>query len=316
VVNSYLDMLVCAQLCNSRGLALFSFVRLPPCVSRPFAGAPLHRLSLTHGERLRVVGCGLTGKLVRLLSLGTGCHFEPRNKWCACHKLMQIAVRRVAAGLAAAVRDKNGKEAAELCASGQCAAAVVPLQKAIYLGHLSSLALKAWLLINGREGVAKSMKRGFELAAEGERFGCHHCQGVMAFCYLNSYGCEYNRARSLELALESSRRGSRYGQHTLGKLKILWDLPQALVLIGQAALQGLDEAQMSMGILSKDWNETLRWYQLAAAQGHPEAMCILAYGHHTGHGVAVDEDEAIRLYTRARAAGSKRAARELKRLGA
>ena len=187
------------------------------------------------------------------------------------------------------------------------------------MGHLSSLALKAWLLIHGREGVAKSKKRGFELVAEGERLGCHHCQGVMAFCYLNGYGCEYSRARSLELALESSRRGSRYGQHTLGKVQPIVDIDnmaQALAFYRLAALQGLDEAQFIVGILATDWNEGMRWYQLAAAQGHPEAMCIVAYCHQTGHGVAVDKDEAIRLYTRARAAGSKRAADELKRLGA
>jgi TPR repeat protein len=326
VVKSYLDMLVCAQLCNSQGLALFSFVRLPPCVPRTFAGATLNGMTLMYAERLRAVGCGLKGKLVRLLSLGTDCYFEPRRNWRACHKL----VRHVASGLAAAVRDKNAIEAEELCASGQCAAAVVPLQKAIYLGHLSSLALKAWLLINGREGfVAKSKKRGregvaktkereFELVAKGNRLGCKHCQGVMAFCYLESYGCEYNRARSLELALESSRRGSKYGQHTLGKLHILQNRSQALAFYRLAALQGLDEAQYSMGssFFLQDWNEGLRWYQLAAAQGHPEAMCIVACCHQRGHGVAVDVDEAIRLYMRARAAGSKRAARELNWLGA
>jgi hypothetical protein len=101
-------------------------------------------------------------------------------------------------------------------------------------------------------------------------------------------------------------------------LHVLQDRAQALAFYRLAALQGLDEAQFSMGISSflPDWNESLRWYRLAAAQGHPEAMCIVAYCHQTGHGVAVDGDEAIRLYTRARAAGSKRAADELKRLGA
>jgi hypothetical protein len=64
-------MCVSAQLCDAQGAALFPFVRLPPRVRRPLAGAAVHDMSLTHGERLRIVGCALTGKLVRLLSLGT-----------------------------------------------------------------------------------------------------------------------------------------------------------------------------------------------------------------------------------------------------
>jgi hypothetical protein len=110
-------------------------------------------MSLTHGERLRVMGCGLKSKLVRLLSLGVG-HFEPQRNMRSCCTMMQFIVRRVAAGLAAAARDRVAKEAEELCGTGQCAAALVPLQQAIDLGHLPSRALKAWLLIKGREGVA------------------------------------------------------------------------------------------------------------------------------------------------------------------
>ena len=70
VVKSYHGTLVWAQLCNPQGVTLFSFVHILPGVPRPFAGAPVYRMSLTHGERLRAVGCGLKGKLARLLSLG------------------------------------------------------------------------------------------------------------------------------------------------------------------------------------------------------------------------------------------------------
>jgi TPR repeat protein len=90
-----------------------------------------------------------------------------------------------------------------LLAAGQCAAAAAQLQRAIDLGDLSSRALKAWLHIDGREGVAKDGKTAFELAEECARLGCHHCQGVMADCYFWGYGCKRDEARSLELALES-----------------------------------------------------------------------------------------------------------------
>jgi hypothetical protein len=156
VAQSCLGMCVSVHLCDAQGAALFPFVRLPPRVRRPFAGAPVDSMSLTHGERLRVVGCALMGKLVRLLSLGTSCYFEPDRNWRACHKLMHFKVGRVAAklmhSLAAAVGNKVGKEAEELCASGQYAAAAVALKLAVYLGHLPSRARTAWMLIHGREG--------------------------------------------------------------------------------------------------------------------------------------------------------------------
>jgi hypothetical protein len=136
-------MCVSAQLCDVQGAALFPSVRLSQRLRRPFAGAPVYDMSRTHGERLRVVACALTGKLVRLLSLGVGRtsttttstvstttaptpirgtsttttittvitthyppHFEPDRNRRACHKLMQGIVRRVAAGMAAAVGNK------------------------------------------------------------------------------------------------------------------------------------------------------------------------------------------------------------------
>ena len=255
MVKSHHDMLVWLQLCNQQGIALFSFVRLPPRVSRPFAGAPVYGMSLTHSERLRVVGCGLKGKLVRLFSLGVGRHFEPVRNWGACRKMMQMNARRVASkpmAAFAAVRDKVAKEAEELCASGQCAAALVPLQRAIENGDLPSRALKAWLLKEGREGVAKDRKRAFELVEEGESLGCHHCQGVLAYCFLYGCGCGIDYERSLELARKSSGSGSKYGQITLGELHQLGkrglerDITQ-VALYRLAAAQGLDGARDGLG---------------------------------------------------------------------
>jgi len=367
LVKAHFDTLVCAQLCNPQGVYMFSFVRLAPRVYRPFAGAPVYGMPLTHAERLCAVGCGLKGRLVRLLSLGVGrtptqststvttattpvpCtetyttttitttitthyprHFEPQRNWGACRKMMQTIVRHVTAGLAAAVRDKVAKEAKELCASGQCAAAVVPLQWAIDFGDLPSLALKAWLLIGGREGVAQDEKRGFELAEEGARLGCHHCQGVLAYCYREGLGCERDKALSLALARESSGRGSRYGQFTLGWLHycgeggVAEDWAQAVAFYGLAAAQGLDGAQYQLGFMyylghgvAEGNAEALRWYQLAAAQGLSEALYSVAFYHEHGlGGVAADVAEAIRWYRRAQAAGDPEAAGALQGLGA
>jgi TPR repeat protein len=341
LVKAHFETLVWLQLCSPQGVALFSFVRLPPRLSRPFAGAAVYDMSLTHAERLCAVGCGFKGRLVRLLSLGFGRHFEPQRNRRACHQMMLSNARRVASKSMAAVRDEAAKVAEELCSSGQCAAAVVPLQRAIDLGDSTSRALKAWLLIGGREGVAKDEERGFELAEEGAHLGCHHCQGVVAYCLWGGfcgwgvfsgpgYGCERDPVRSLELARESSGRGSRYGQFTLGWLHRVGagglgqDDAQALALHRLAATQGLDKAQLSLGGwyhngfgVAQDYAEALRLYQLAAAQGYPHALYMVANCHERGHGVAAaDVAAAICWYRRAQAAGNTAAARELQRLGA
>jgi TPR repeat protein len=317
-------MLVWLQLCNPQGVSLFSFVRLPPRVRRPFAGAPVHDMSLTHGERLRAVGCGLKGKLVRLLSLSKGRHFEAQVNGRAHHQMMHNMALRLASKCMAAVRDKAAKEAEELCASGQCAAAVGPLQLAVYLGDMPSRALEAWLLIRGREGVEKDASRGFKLAEEGARLGCRHCQGVVAYCFCFGFGCEGDEAQSLPLALESSGRGSRYGQLTLGVLHY-WkeEYAQAVAFYRLAAAQGLDEAQYQLGIMYYngfgvvlDYAEALRWHQIAAAQGYPLAFFSVAVNHE-GNDVDNVGDatvEAIRWYRRAQAAGDSFAAEELQRL--
>jgi TPR repeat protein len=274
------------------------------------------------------VGSGFKGKLVRLLSLGVGRHFEPQRNWGACRKMMQCNVRHVAAGLAAAVRDRAAKEAEELCASGQCAAAVVPLQRAIDFGDTASLALLAQMMIHGREGVAKDRNRAFKLVEEGARLGCHHCQGVLACCYLGGYGIQRDAERSLELARESSGRGSRYGQFVLGGFYqyglegVARDYAQALALYRLAAAQNLDEAQISLGWMyangrgvARDHAEAMRLYQLAVAQGHPEALFRVASFHECGHGVPANKAEAIRWYRRAQAAGWPFAAHALQMLG-
>ena len=229
--------------------------------------------------------------------------------------------------LAAAVGNKVGKEAEELCASGQYAAAAVALKLAVDLGHLPSRALKAWMLLYGREGVAKDRNRAFELVEEGARLGCHHCQGVMAWCYFGGYGCVRDRPRSLGLARESSRKGSRYGQYVLGHVyqwgEGIINYAKALALYRLAAAQNFDAAQCELGFMyshgcgvAQDHAEALRLYQLAAAQGHPAALFNVAYYHEEGRCVRKNKAEAIRWYRRAQAAGDYGAADELQRLRA
>jgi TPR repeat protein len=314
------DLSVQPNWCNKQGYDLLSIVRLPLDMTIS--------LPNSYVMRQRVLCCGLKSKLAWRLSLDmdVGLGFEKQSNSHACCRMTRSIVRCVASKLMTVVR---AKEAEELCALGKCAAAQVPLQLAIYLGHLPSRALKAWMLLNGREGVAQDCKGAFELVEEGARLGCHHCQGVMACCYRDGYGIRRDFARSLELARESSGRGSRYGQWALGVFYlhggagVAHDINQALALFRLAAAQNLDEAQCELGCMydegdgvAQDYAEALRWYQLAAAQGHSIAMFNIACCYDDGHGVRRDHAEAISWYMRAQAAGSPYAADTLRWLGA
>jgi hypothetical protein len=104
--KSLLHTLVWLQLCSPQGNALFSFVQLPTPVLSPFAAARVSGV-LTRLERLRVVGCGFKGELMRLLSLGMGHQCELQRNAGASYKIMLGIARRVGAGLAAFINPKS-----------------------------------------------------------------------------------------------------------------------------------------------------------------------------------------------------------------
>ena len=220
-------------------------------------------------------------------------------------------------------------EPLSLCASGQCATAEVPLQRAMDLVDCTSRAREAWVILLTRGGDAEDEERGFELASEGARLGCHHCQGVVAYCLRTGLGCEKDEALSLELARKSSGRGSKYGQHTLGELHqhgaggLVQDHAQAVACYRLAAAQGLDGAQYSLGDMyfnaegvGENIAEALRWYKLAAAQGFPTALYRVAFIFDVGWGVRKNTAEAIAFYTLAFQAGLLFAAARLRDLRA
>ena len=68
--------------------------------------------------------------------------------------------------------------------------------------------------------------------------------------------------------------------------------------------------------VARDYTEALRLFQLAAAQGQPQALYWVAACHERGQGVRKNKAQAIRWYRRAQAAGSTFAAADLQRLRA
>ena len=223
-------------------------------------------------------------------------------------------------------------EAERFLSFGQFAAAVVPLQRAIVLGHTPSRALLAWLFLHAREGIVINRQAALELVEEGARLACHHCQGVLAYCLWTEPSSirgiinvvEEPPPRCRQMALASSIRGSAYGQYVLGILEEDEnDENAALVFFRLAAEQHLDAAQFEVGkamheggyCLPSQHAEALRWFQLAATQGYPRALFSVGLMHELGHGMLADNAAAIHWYKRAAAAGHPRASYCLHKLG-
>jgi TPR repeat protein len=245
--------------------------------------------------------------------------YTPKQK----KKFFNIVLKRFISKLPAALY----QQALALVTTGQCAAALIPLTRAITLKHLPSRALLAWLMLDGRKGVARDRIGAFALVNEGALLDCYHCKGVMADWYLGDWVCQKNEARLLELAQESSANGSRYGTYVLARLHengrggLAQNKVKATKFYQLAAEQNLDKAQHRLGCMyydgvgvDRDHAEALRLYKLAAAQGNPWTLCGVAHIYLNGYGVPKNKAEAILWYMRAQEAGSQDAKYALQRL--
>ena len=137
--------------------------------------------------------------------------------------------------------EQRFSEAAERC------------RRAALLQHGPSHAHLSSMLIDGRPGVAKDVKRAFELAAAGAALGCAHSKGALGLCYAMGYGVAQDVARGLALGRESEAAGSCFGQYVVGACYkvgcsgVAQDYAEAVRLYGLAAAQGLATAQINLG---------------------------------------------------------------------
>jgi TPR repeat protein len=202
-------------------------------------------------------------------------------------------------------------------------------ERAALLRHGPSHAHLSDMLIYGRPGVAKDVKRAFALAGAGAAMGCAHSKGVLSDCYLGGFGVAKDEARGLALGRESEAAGSCFGQVVVawcyggGCGGVAQDDAEAARLYRLAADQGYAVAQNNLGCMfkhgqgvAKDYAEAARLYRLAAEQGYAVAQVSLGLMFRNGYGVAEDKAEAIRWYHLAAAQGDTLATAALKRLGA
>ena len=95
-----LQLLQLLQLCDASGQ--FHHAHHVPVAPHPFTGARVMDMSLSHRQRLRAVGCGLTAQLVRLLLRRLPATLQPTvTGRFPSHGMLAVA-RRVASTMAAA----------------------------------------------------------------------------------------------------------------------------------------------------------------------------------------------------------------------
>jgi TPR repeat protein len=167
--------------------------------------------------------------------------------------------------------------------------------------------------------VGKDVKRALELAAAGAALGCAHSKGALGHCYvLYGDGDAEDVEKGHALARESAAAGSCFGQYVVGLSHNHWDgeeHAEAVRWFRLAAVQGHAKAQFMMGSkfeqgqgVAQDSAEALRWVRLAAAQGLADAQFNLGITFATGKdGVEADGAEAVRWYSLAAAQGHETA---------
>ena len=193
-------------------------------------------------------------------------------------------------------------------------------------------AMRATVLLEGREGVSKNLEKAFALASFGAEFGCPHCKGVLARCFFAGYGCQLDLAKAERLAQKSADAGSRYGLYVLGYLayekgrkvaaKIYWqkaaELGMAVAQFNLASLLVRVRQNLSQ-LLQKQKNEedyshlhclmqhldreAFLLYLDASKRGYPSAWQELGAMFHHGIAVDVNMDLASQCFAKARKAG-------------
>jgi TPR repeat protein len=121
--------------------------------------------------------------------------------------------------------------------------------------------------------------------------------------------------KALALASQSAAKNSKYGLYVLGMLTEQGKNPSEKTnggeLIRWAAIKGLDAAQYEMGCkcfqtryVKQDYAGALRYFHLAAAQGHLHAMVKIYLAHNYGRGIPKNSTEAERWRKRAQEGGA------------
>jgi hypothetical protein len=156
-------------------------------------------------------------------------------------------------------------KAQRLLADGKCREMEIVLESLIAEGYTIANATMAVLLAHGMDGIKANHVRMHELLRRGISKNCHHCIAVSLY---GNFDCSLkiphvDPVQCLELARQSSARGSMHGIYALGWC-YAWGYD------GEENWDKRDE---------KAYNK----FEEAAQLGHPGALYNLALAHYGGN---------------------------------
>ena len=201
---------------------------------------------------------------------------------------------------------------------GKCLQAVIILEQLIQKNYTPSMAALAYILMDGREHIKQDHDRMFELLDIGLSKDCHECKGVKAsfHMYRTWDPQSISRDQCFQLAKSSAKGNSKFGMEALGMYhlhSIDGNRDRAIEYLDKAARLGECKSMYKLGmmhrwgngLLSQDISQAAIWYELAAAQGFPGTLDLIAKMYEEGVGVPCDIDKAIYWYKRAVAANCR-----------
>ena len=193
-------------------------------------------------------------------------------------------------------------------------------------GNAIAQANLGYMYDHGR-GVAKSdaeALKWYRLSAES---GFARGQTLLGTMYENGQGVTKDLVQAVKWYRLAADQGSAFGQYNLADMYeygkgVPKDLAEALRLYQLAAMQGNEGAQKALDRLkatsrpsmtadeayargrkfangegvARDQAEAVRFYLIAAEQGHTQARVQLGYGYLNGQGVTQSDNEAARWH--------------------
>jgi hypothetical protein len=208
--------------------------------------------------------------------------------------------------------------AQRLLADGKCREMEIVLESLIDEGYTLANATLAEILAHGIDGIIADHDRMYRLLERGIRKNCHHCIAVSLY---GNFDCSLkiprvDPVRCLELARQSSARGSMYGDYALGCCYISgydgeknWDKrdEQAYDRFEKAAKLGHPESMVKLAlahfsgthVYEKDMITAYKFYLAAATRGNAFALSVIGPILYQGDIGPPDYDEAIYWLERA-----------------
>ncbi|HEX2549100.1 MAG TPA: tetratricopeptide repeat protein, partial [Gammaproteobacteria bacterium] len=187
-------------------------------------------------------------------------------------------------------------------------------------GDVEALCKNGLLHLNGNRGIDKnSQQQAIFWFTYAAKKGNTFAKGVLSLMDQKHPDNEIKMDKVIELILDLAKtKKDAASQNTLGFMYefgvgVTKNIKEALHFYGQAADQGLADAQFTLGLLNemgqlglpKNGAEAHRLYGLAASQGNSYAQNNLALILERGlYGEQKDEKEAVRLFREAAKQGN------------